>query len=126
MADLAAMETQLQEALDEVEASFEPLRQERERLMAALAGLRGTRPRARASSGTRSTASAGGGAGAGGGDIRASIMQAVIDSPGQSATAYAESVGASAATVNNNIKALIEAGQVRREGERRATRYYPV
>lgn len=58
-------------------------------------------------------------------DTRAAILSAVRSKPGLSGADYGGNIGVTAATALRYLKELSDAGTVRREGERRGTRWRP-
>ena len=60
-----------------------------------------------------------------GDSTREAIAEAVQRTPGLSGADYSTAVGVTGATALRHLKALSEAGIVRRDGERRNTRWHP-
>jgi len=58
-------------------------------------------------------------------DLPAKITAQVKSSPGQSVGEIVSAVGAKAALVKKTIKAMLDAGEIRKAGQKRGTRYYP-
>jgi Fic family protein len=101
---------QLRERLAQLEAEIAPLTAEAEEIRAML-GQQESQP-------TNTPSQQG--------DTRASFLSAVRDAPGKSGSDYAALVGTSKPTAVKHLKALVEAGELRREGEKRGTRWLPV
>jgi hypothetical protein len=57
--------------------------------------------------------------------LRASILRAVQKEPGLSGASYATTVKTTGQTALGHLNALEEAGEVRREGQKRSTRWFP-
>ncbi len=57
--------------------------------------------------------------------LAAKIAAQVRSSPGQSVGEIVKGVGAKPAVVKKTIKAMLDAGELRKAGQKRGTRYYP-
>lgn len=106
-----------QAMLDEVEAQFGPLQEERDRLRGLIAVLSGER----VSRGGRKPAASAGVKRLDPGDL----IAAIGENPGQNASTYAETLGMSKQSIRNHLATLTKAGQIQREGERADTKYFP-
>lgn len=116
-------------ALEEIDAQLVPLNEERQKLAKVIKALEDAWPGPAAPKRKRARGSTGGGPKPrytrAGNETREELLAAIKAEPGQSAAAYAKGIGMAAQTGRNHLAALEEAGEIRREGERSGTKYYP-
>ncbi len=125
---LTAMRTELQELEESIAPQRDAIREAEERierLRQAIAVYKGGNNKDVRAAGRSGTARRPPRARISAEDARTVLLETIQANPGRDGSYYNQSLGVSPATLSKRLDELLQHGVIRREGERRATKYFP-